>query len=110
MSFTQLSNGLFVDAATADSIRETENIIAAFTHVQKPVAAKHAMPRTHRMFQLVQAGMSNKDAVVAIKAEYGDVPTNSASIAWVRQAINDAKAGKATKQAAYAVKTLAKLQ
>lgn len=98
-------NGLFLDAVTADAIRETENTIAAFTHVPKPT-----VKRTHRMFQLVQMGLSNSQAVTQIKAEYGDVPTNNASIAWVRQAIRDANSGKATKQGAYAVKTMAKLQ
>lgn len=107
----QQINGLFVDVNTADAIHETEAIIAAFTHVEKPVTAKPALPRTHRMFQLVLAGFSNKAAVARIKEEYGaDVETNSASIAWVRQAIRDANAGKTTKQAQYAVKTLAKLQ
>jgi len=111
--FTQI-NGIYVDATTADAIRETEAIIAAFTFVPpavQPAVSKPGLPRTHRMFQLVADGMSNRDAVARIKAEYGnDVPTNAASIAWVRQAISDAKAGKATKQAQYAVKTMAKLQ
>ncbi len=101
----QQINGLYLDVNTADAIREAESIVAAFTHVPKT-----SVPRTHRMFQLVQMGLSNADAVARIKAEYGDVPTNKASIAWVRQAIRDMNAGKATKQAAYAVKTMAKLQ
>lgn len=102
--FTQMNNGLYVDVTTADAIRETEAIVRAFTHVPKP-----SVPRTHRMFQLVLAGLSNSQAVAQIKTEYGDVPTNNASICWVRQAIRDANAGKATKQAEYAVKTMAKL-
>jgi len=101
--FTQI-NGLYVDVTTADAIRETENTIKAFTYVPKP-----SVPRTHRMFQLVMAGLSNSQAVAQIKVEYGDVPTNTASISWVRQAIRDANAGKATKQATYAMKTMAKL-
>ncbi len=96
--FTQINgNGLFLDLDTADMVRAA-------------TPATPSIPRTHRMFQLVQAGVSNRDAVTRIRAEYGDVPTNTASIAWVRQAIRDAAAGKQTKQAAYAVKTMAKLQ
>jgi hypothetical protein len=105
-NYTQ-HNGILLDVNTMDAIRETESIVAAFTYV-KP--ARPSVPRTHRMFQLVQAGLSNTEAVARIKAEYGNVPTNTASIAWVRQAIRDANAGKDTKQAQYAVKTMAKLQ
>lgn len=106
--FTQ-HNGLYVDTMTLDAIRSEQSELDVLKARLAELESANRIPRTHRMFQLVQAGLSNKAAVLKIREEYGDVPTNTSSIAWVRQAIRDASAGKATKQAAYANKTMAKL-
>lgn len=75
--FTQAANGLYLEMDLAETVVPVQQV-------------RPTMPRTHRMFQLVQAGFTNKAAVAKIKEEYGDnVPTKSASISWCRTAMKN---------------------
>lgn len=106
-------NGIYVDASIVNEIRERDAIVAAFTHVDSPKTSHNVsgrdlndagMPRMHRMYQLVLAGMSNKDAVAVIRREYAS-ETPIASLAWVRQSMKPTSSKNG-----YAQKVLAKIQ
>lgn len=79
--------------------------------VMTTVQDKPAVPRTHRMFQLVLAGFTNAAAVAKIKEEYGNVPTNTSSISWCRTAIAYARDGKThNSQAQYGHRMIGKYE
>lgn len=117
-------NGLYVPVTLANAIAQTNALAAAFTAgitanaapAPAPVTAPANAPtvptanRTQYMFACVKAGLSNAQAVAAVKARYGaNVPTNAASISWCRQAIKQLAEGKTTTQAKVAARMLATL-
>lgn len=115
-------NSLFIPTTLVNAMQQTAATIAAFTHIAPTVAPANAPTvapanaptiatpnRTAYMFACVQAGLSNTQAVQAVQARYGNVPTNAASISWCRQAIKQHAAGKTTAQAKVAARMLAKI-
>lgn len=118
-----LHNGLHLPTPLVNAVQQSNAIAATFANgiaqaaqtAVAPIAAPANAPtiatpnRTAYMFACVQAGLSNAQAVAAVKARYGNVPTNAASISWCRQAIKQHQAGKQTTQAKVAARMLAKL-